>query len=41
MKLNWRTALILAELELEIEALAQGRQHRKQLKVGRAREERE
>ncbi|KAL4432385.1 hypothetical protein ABPG77_001684 [Micractinium sp. CCAP 211/92] len=32
MKLNWRTALILAELELEIEALAQGRQHRKQLK---------
>ena len=34
MKLNWRTALILAELELEIEALAQGRQHRQQLKVG-------
>ncbi|KAL4430736.1 hypothetical protein ABPG75_005992 [Micractinium tetrahymenae] len=32
MKLNWRTALVLAELELEIEALAQGRQHRKQLK---------
>jgi hypothetical protein len=33
MKLNWRTALVLAELELEIEALAQGRQHRQQLKV--------
>lgn len=33
MRLNWRTALVLAELELEIEALAQGRQHRKQLKV--------
>lgn len=34
MKLNWRTALVIAELELEIEALAQGRQHRQQLKVG-------
>ena len=33
MRLNWRTALILAELELEIEALAQGRQHRARLKV--------
>ena len=33
MKLNWRTALIIAELEAEIEALAQGRQHRKLLKV--------
>lgn len=32
MKLNWRTALVVAELELEIEALAQGRQHRTQLK---------
>ncbi|PRW58251.1 5 -nucleotidase domain-containing 4 isoform X1 isoform A [Chlorella sorokiniana] len=32
MKLNWRTALIIAELEAEIEALAQGRQHRKLLK---------
>ncbi|KAI3433722.1 hypothetical protein D9Q98_003530 [Chlorella vulgaris] len=32
MKLNWRTALVIAELELEIEALAQGRQHRQQLK---------
>ncbi len=39
MKLNWRTALILAELELEIEALAQGRQHRKQLKVGTGKRE--
>lgn len=34
MKLNWRTALIIAELEHEIEALAQGRHHRKLLKVG-------
>lgn len=34
MKLNWRTALVIAELELEIEALAQGRTHRQQLKVG-------
>jgi len=33
MKLNWRTALVIAELEAEIEALAQGRQHRKLLKV--------
>ncbi|EFN59339.1 hypothetical protein CHLNCDRAFT_56697 [Chlorella variabilis] len=32
MKLNWRTALVIAELELEIEALAQGRTHRQQLK---------
>jgi hypothetical protein len=34
MRLNWRTALVLAELELEIEALARGRAHRQQLKVG-------
>lgn len=32
MRLNWRTALIIAELEQEIGALAQGRQHRKKLK---------
>ena len=34
MKLNWRTALVVAELEGEIEALARGRTHRQQLKVG-------
>ena len=37
MKLNWRTALILEELELEIEAQAAGRQHRQQLKVSEGR----
>ena len=36
MKLNWRTALIIAELEQEIEALAQGRAHRRQLKARHA-----
>ena len=36
-KLNfrWRTALVLRELEEEIEALARGRRHRELLKVGR------
>lgn len=38
MKLNWRTALIVAELEDEIEALARGRAHRRQLKARRRRQ---
>lgn len=33
LKLRWRTALIVRELEEEIEALAEGRVHRNKLKV--------
>jgi hypothetical protein len=37
--LRWRTALIIRELENEVEALARGRSHRKQLKELMAKKE--
>ena len=37
--LRWRTALIIRELENEVEALARGRPHRKQLKELMAKKE--
>jgi hypothetical protein len=36
---RWRTALVIRELELEIDALARGRPHRDALKVGKEGEE--
>ena len=39
LSLRWRTALIIRELESEVEALARGRPHRKQLKELMAKKE--